>query len=82
MILISPGDEFCPTFQRKCGQHVDGLPYALAHVVGLRSSEKYRNIVVLIANALDYESDSAFGKVFKRLMGCSSRLHRQVSGSN
>lgn len=31
--------------------------------------KKNDNSVVLIANALGYESDTAFGKAFKRVMG-------------
>jgi AraC-like DNA-binding protein len=34
------------------------------------------NSVALIANAMGYESESAFGKAFKRVMGYSPRQHR------
>ncbi len=35
-----------------------------------------RDSVALIANAMGYESESAFGKAFKRVMGYSPRQHR------
>ena len=44
----------------------------------LLAGDKLRNLndsLSSIAVSLGYESESAFGKTFKRIMGCSPRLY-------
>jgi AraC-like DNA-binding protein len=44
----------------------------------LRSSE---DSICAIAGSLGYESESAFGKAFRRVMGCSPRQYSRGVGS-
>ena len=51
----------------------------------LLAADRLRNSsdgLSVIAQSLGYESDSAFGKAFRRVMGCSPRQHARSAGSH
>ncbi|WP_434668076.1 AraC family transcriptional regulator [Klebsiella sp. B345] len=68
------------TFARHFKDKVGSAPMEyLTHWRMLLACDRLKNTkdsVTQIANALGYESESAFGKAFKRVMGCSPRQHR------
>jgi hypothetical protein len=53
----------------------------MADAAGLRKGEEFRRGISAIALSVGYESESAFGKAFKRVMGCSLKQYSQRSSS-
>lgn len=68
------------TFARHFKDKVGSAPMEyLTHWRMLLACDRLKNTkdsVTQIANSLGYESESAFGKAFKRVMGCPPRQHR------
>ena len=68
------------TFARRFKEKVGSAPMEyLTRWRMLLACDRLKNTddsVMQIANALGYESESAFGKAFKRVMGYSPRQHR------
>ena len=73
---------FAQTFKKKVGktsmQYLTRWRMSLA-AARLRSSD---DPVSVISSAVGYKTESAFGKTFPKVWGCSPREHRQDSGSD
>ena len=66
---------FAFRFRQIVGATPDGVPHPLAHAPGRRPPQQLLRGLSAIAQSLGYESESAFGKAFRRVMGCSPRQY-------